>query len=92
MTAEVAEIVHVLKGEVARALSPWRDRNGAADYCCCGTTSIDMARGAGFIPDHGGSGMPRFKTKDLDIWIECGMPTRPDTVAMEKIKALRRKG
>ena len=91
MTAEVAEIVQNYERATVRASSPWCSRKSAATYCDCGTTTIDAARACGYIEDYGNESMPRFKKRELDIWIEAGMPTAPNRVAMEAIKSKRKK-
>lgn len=88
MTAEVAEIVQKYERATLRASSPWCSRKSAAIYCDCGTTTIDSARACGYIEDFGNPSMPKFKKKNLDVWIECGMPTAPDRVKSEQIKRL----
>lgn len=86
MTAEVAELAEVVRREIRKAQTPWCDRKAAAEYCNCGTTTIDTARRCGFIKDYGSPDMPRFKKKNLDAWIEAEMPTHPNTETAKEIE------
>ena len=73
MTEEVAFILEELKREVRKANSPWLSRQSAADYCGgCNPVTIDRAANAGHIKRYfrGGDGLPVFKRKELDAWME----------------------
>jgi len=93
MTAEAAIIVQAVTTHIDKKFSPspWRDRSGAAAYCACGPSTIDSARACGYIDDYGSESMPRFKTRELDIWVEAGMPTTPNAAKMDLIKSMRKK-
>lgn len=73
MTAEAEIILEEIRAELRKAASPWLSRQAAADYCAGrSTATIDRAADAGKIKRYypGGDGLPAFKRKELDAWME----------------------
>jgi hypothetical protein len=58
---------------------PWLDREGAARYFACSTSSIDKARQAG-MPHKIVFGKPKFLASECEPWLyETGRVTVPAT-------------
>lgn len=73
MTAEAEIILQEIRGELRKLTSPWMNRQDAAAYCAGRSPiTIDRAADAGKIKRYypGGDGLPAFKRKELDAWME----------------------
>ena len=57
---------------VRQAMSPWADRQAAADYALCSTAEIDRAADADIIKRHFRGSAPLFEKSDLDAAIREG--------------------
>lgn len=73
-TAEqiAAELLPAFEMAVVKAMSPWRDREGAAAYACCSVAEIDRAANEGIIKRHFRGRVPMFRTNELDDAIMNG--------------------
>ena len=67
-----AAIERAVSSAVTRSMSPWLDRQGAADYVRVSVSEIDRAAAAGVFATHRCGSLPRFHKEDLDKSITSG--------------------